>query len=167
MSKSRTVRLRLVANFTGAKSASASIHPSHKPLAMTRLPDNGLSDWRWTGKVSGKQRIMLGSSTVRWPTGSNGTPMNCQRPYRSQASPSKWPNRTNSSPSWARKNEVYVMTIVDRHKRCFLAIEAVAIRCQGVAQQMVNQALAEQYYSDQFSLSQSDLPSRVPLIAGG
>lgn len=37
------------------------------------------------------------------------------------------------------------MTIVDRHTRCFLAIEAVAIRSQEVAQQMVNQASAEQY----------------------
>ncbi len=47
------------------------------------------------------------------------------------------------------------MTIVDRHTRCFLAIEAVAIRSQQVAQQMVNQAPAEQYYSDQFSLYDS------------
>jgi len=44
------------------------------------------------------------------------------------------------------------MTIVDRHTRCFLAIEAVACRTQEIAQQMVNQAPAEQYYSDQFSL---------------
>ena len=44
------------------------------------------------------------------------------------------------------------MTIVDRHTRCFLAIEAVAYRSQTIAQEMVNQAPAEQYYSDQFFL---------------
>ena len=41
------------------------------------------------------------------------------------------------------------MTIVDRQPRCFLAIEAVAYRTQAIAQQMVIQAPAEQYYSDQ------------------
>ncbi len=47
------------------------------------------------------------------------------------------------------------MTIVDRHTRCFLAIEAVPVRSQGVAQQMVERVPAEQYYSDQFPLYDS------------
>jgi len=47
------------------------------------------------------------------------------------------------------------MTIVDRQTRCFLGIEAVVNRSQEMAQQMVNQAPAEQYYSDQFSLYDS------------
>ena len=44
------------------------------------------------------------------------------------------------------------MTMVDRAARCFLSIQAVIQRTQIVAQQMVNQAPAEQYYSDQFPL---------------
>jgi|GEM_PF-4041017 hypothetical protein len=36
------------------------------------------------------------------------------------------------------------MTIVDRETRCFLAIEAVVERSQETAQQMVNQAPAQQ-----------------------
>ena len=44
------------------------------------------------------------------------------------------------------------MTIVDRQTRCFLAIEAVEKRTQATAQQMVMQAPAEQYYSDQYYL---------------
>jgi IS1 family transposase len=47
------------------------------------------------------------------------------------------------------------MTIVDRETRCFLAIEAVVHRSQEIAQQMVNQAPAQQYYSDQFPLYDS------------
>ena len=47
------------------------------------------------------------------------------------------------------------MTIVDRDTRCFLAIEAVAHRSQEIAQQMVNQSPAQQYYSDQFPLYDS------------
>lgn len=47
------------------------------------------------------------------------------------------------------------MTIVDRATRCFLSIRAVFQRNQVVGQQMVNQAPAEQYYSDQFSLYDS------------
>lgn len=44
------------------------------------------------------------------------------------------------------------MTIVDRATHCFLAIVAVVHRSQETAQQMVKQAPAQQYYSDQFSL---------------
>lgn len=44
------------------------------------------------------------------------------------------------------------MTIVDRETHCFLAIEAVAHRSQETAQQMVKQAPAQQYDSDQFPL---------------
>jgi len=47
------------------------------------------------------------------------------------------------------------MTVVDRATRCFLGIQAVFQRTKTVAQQMVNQARAEQYYSDQFSLYDS------------
>jgi IS1 family transposase len=47
------------------------------------------------------------------------------------------------------------MTIVDRETRCFLAIEAVVNRSQETAQRMVNQAPAQQYYSDQFPLYES------------
>lgn len=47
------------------------------------------------------------------------------------------------------------MTIVDRETCCFLAIEAVDYRSQETAQQMVNQAPAQQYYSDQFPLYDS------------
>ena len=47
------------------------------------------------------------------------------------------------------------MTIVDRATRCFLGIWAVFQRTQTVGQQMVNQARAQQYYSDQFSLYDS------------
>ena len=47
------------------------------------------------------------------------------------------------------------MTIVDRQTRCFLAIEAVTDRSQEVAQQMMSQAPAQQYYSDQFPLYDS------------
>jgi hypothetical protein len=59
------------------------------------------------------------------------------------------------------------MTIVDRETRCFLAIEAVVYRSQETAQQMVNQAPAQQYYSDQFpALRQPELSSRLPSVAG-
>ena len=47
------------------------------------------------------------------------------------------------------------MTMVDRATRCFLGIRAVLQRTQTVGQQMVNQARAEQYYSDQFPLYDS------------
>ena len=47
------------------------------------------------------------------------------------------------------------MTIVDRATRCFLGIRAVFQRSQLVGQEMVHQARAEQYYSDQFSLYDS------------
>ena len=47
------------------------------------------------------------------------------------------------------------MTVVDRATRCFLGIRAVFQRTQTVGQQMVNQARAQQYYSDQFSLYDS------------
>jgi IS1 family transposase len=47
------------------------------------------------------------------------------------------------------------MTVVDRATRCFLGIQAVFQRTQAVGQQMVNQARADQYYSDQFSLYDS------------
>jgi len=47
------------------------------------------------------------------------------------------------------------MTIVDRHTRCFLAIQAVTQRRQDMAQQMVDTVPAEQYYSDQFPLYDS------------
>ena len=44
------------------------------------------------------------------------------------------------------------MTIVDRQTRCFLAIVAVEDRTQPIAQQMVEQGPAEQYFSDQYYL---------------
>ena len=47
------------------------------------------------------------------------------------------------------------MTLVDRATRCFLSIQAVIQRTQAVAQQMVNQVPAAQYYSDQFPLYDS------------
>ena len=47
------------------------------------------------------------------------------------------------------------MTVVDRATRCFLGIRAILQRSQTVGQQMVHQARAEQYYSDQFSLYDS------------
>jgi len=47
------------------------------------------------------------------------------------------------------------MTVVDRATRCFLGIRAVFQRTQTVGQQLVNQARAAQYYSDQFSLYDS------------
>ena len=47
------------------------------------------------------------------------------------------------------------MTIVDRATRCFLSVRAVFQRSQTVGQQMVNQAPAEQYYSDRFPLYDS------------
>ena len=47
------------------------------------------------------------------------------------------------------------MTVVDRATRCFLGIQAVFQRTRAVGQQMVNQARAAQYYSDQFSLYDS------------
>ena len=47
------------------------------------------------------------------------------------------------------------MTMVDRATRCFLSIQAVIQRTQAVAQQMVNQVPAAQYYSDQFPLYDS------------
>ena len=47
------------------------------------------------------------------------------------------------------------MTIVDRASRCFLSIQAVFQRSQAMAQQMVTQAPAKQYYSDQFPLYDS------------
>jgi len=51
------------------------------------------------------------------------------------------------------------MTIVDRETRSFLAIQAVFKRSQEVGQEMLNQAPAEQYYSDMFPLY-SSLPYR-------
>ncbi len=47
------------------------------------------------------------------------------------------------------------MTIVDRETRCLLAVRAVWHRTQAIAQQLVNQSPAQQYYSDQFSLYDS------------
>ena len=47
------------------------------------------------------------------------------------------------------------MTMVDRATRCFLAIRAVVERTRLVGQQMVDQAGAAQYYSDQFPLYDS------------
>lgn len=47
------------------------------------------------------------------------------------------------------------MTLVDRATRCFLGIGAVLERTRTVGQQMVDQAGAEQYYSDQFPLYDS------------
>ena len=47
------------------------------------------------------------------------------------------------------------MTIVDRETRCFLAIQAVFERTKQIGQAMLNQAPAEQYYSDQFPLYSS------------
>ena len=44
------------------------------------------------------------------------------------------------------------MTIVDRETHCFLGIKAVFDRNRETAQRMVNQARAQQYYSDQFAL---------------
>ena len=57
------------------------------------------------------------------------------------------------------------MTIVDRHTRCFLAIEAVEHRTQAIAQQMVNQAPAEQYYSDRYPLYESLTYRRGPHLS--
>lgn len=47
------------------------------------------------------------------------------------------------------------MTIVDRETRCLLAVRAVWHRSQAVAQWLVNQSPAQQYYSDQFPLYDS------------
>jgi len=44
------------------------------------------------------------------------------------------------------------MTIVDRQTRCFLGIEPVLQRTQEVAQKLVDEAPAAQYYSDKFHL---------------
>ena len=47
------------------------------------------------------------------------------------------------------------MTIVDRETRSFLAIQAVFKRSQEVGQKMLDQAPAEQYYSDKFPIYSS------------
>ena len=47
------------------------------------------------------------------------------------------------------------MTIIDRATRCFLGIQAVEERSQAIGQQLVNEAPAKQYYSDQFPLYDS------------
>ncbi len=47
------------------------------------------------------------------------------------------------------------MTIVDRHTRCFLAIAAVPQYHQALAQQMVDETPARQYYSNEFPLYDS------------
>ena len=47
------------------------------------------------------------------------------------------------------------MTIVDRETRCFLAIQAVFQRSKEVGQEMLNQAPAEQYFSDMFPMYES------------
>ncbi|WP_420627216.1 IS1 family transposase [Candidatus Leptofilum sp.] len=47
------------------------------------------------------------------------------------------------------------MTVVDRQTRCFLGIEPVLQRTQAVAQKMIDEAPAEQYYSDKFPLYDS------------
>ena len=57
------------------------------------------------------------------------------------------------------------MTIIDRQTRCFLAIEAVAYRTQAIAQQMVNQSPAEQYYSDRYPLYDSLTYRRGPHLS--
>jgi len=57
------------------------------------------------------------------------------------------------------------MTMVDRTTRCFLGIQAVLQRTQTVGQQMVDQARAEQYYSDQFSLYDSLTYRRGPHLS--
>ncbi|MBT7016898.1 MAG: IS1 family transposase [Anaerolineae bacterium] len=48
-----------------------------------------------------------------------------------------------------------MMTIVDRETRSFLAIQAVFKRSQEVGQKMLDQAPAEQYYSDKFPIYSS------------
>lgn len=57
------------------------------------------------------------------------------------------------------------MTIVDRQTRCFLAIEAVEYRTQAIAQQLVNQVPAEQYYSDRYPLYDSLTYRRGPHLS--
>jgi len=57
------------------------------------------------------------------------------------------------------------MTIVDRQTRCFLAIAAIENRTQALAQQMVNQAPAAQYYSDRYSLYDSLTYRRGPHLS--
>ncbi len=47
------------------------------------------------------------------------------------------------------------MTLVDRQTRCFLGIEPVWHRPPEVAQKLVDEAPAEQYYSDKFPLYDS------------
>lgn len=47
------------------------------------------------------------------------------------------------------------MTMVDRHTRCFLAIQAVTQRSPETAQSLVDAVPAEQYYSDHFPLYDS------------
>ena len=47
------------------------------------------------------------------------------------------------------------MTIVDRETRCFLAIRAVFERNKAIGQAMLDQAPAEQYFSDMFPVYES------------
>ena len=50
-----------------------------------------------------------------------------------------------------RKNQIYVITIVDRFTRCYLGFKVVWQRTQEVIQEMVDKApKAKRYYSDAF-----------------
>jgi transposase InsO family protein len=56
------------------------------------------------------------------------------------------------SPSWGRKNRLYLMTLVDRHTSCILAWRVAAEREEALLQAMVDEApQAKVYYSDLFA----------------
>jgi len=64
----------------------------------------------------------------RLPIDSRNMPMTCQQHCLVQRRPLKSLSRTSCSPSSVRKNAAYIMPIVDRETRCFLAIQAVVYR---------------------------------------
>jgi len=52
---------------------------------------------------------------------------------------------------WGEKNQIYVLTIVDRATRCYLGLRVVWQRTQQAIQELVDQApIAKRYYSDAF-----------------
>lgn len=54
---------------------------------------------------------------------------------------------------WGQKNQIFIITIVDRLTRCYLGFKVVWLRTQEAIQEMVDEApKAKRYYSDAFDV---------------
>jgi insertion element IS1 protein InsB len=65
--------------------------------------------------------------------------------------PGVWPNSTSCSPSSGVKNEIYVVTQVDRATHCIVGWDVLWERTTTALQDLIERSPnAEQYYSDDF-----------------